>query len=388
MLALDRIEQLMKSREIEISHAYAPDESGNLIYQGDLAVDVENPDAASTRALRDNFFGDRLSLTLGPIAKSHNSEYARTRPLFNDRAGYIDVRANNDELIIEPGEILSVATNERIKLGPTIAAYVLPRLRNVDSGLLYAPSYIDPYWDGILQALIVNLTDKRQKLSLGEKIAICRFYEVDGTVPGSVRDAFPRKSHHFGQSWPKVLDEGAEPFPVRPVVTLPSENTASAALRRVRAFWTRNGARFLTAGSLVTLGGVVISVAIAVNDVADLSSDVTRIDAELTSLAGTRLPAAELRLDEITTAAATSGSGVVSVAAGEVTAFSTFTVARPRGATTTVWAATDGTVQGVSKIEARLDPAPNGVESVLIIEVSLAEPGPARNIPVKWLLVP
>lgn len=215
MLAIDSLNKLLREQTLRISYIVTDESSGPAVANEELWVDPDNQDAPATKMFRGHFFGDRIHVTLGLFAYTHDKRYARARKTLPDRAHVIDLRANENKLTIYPHETVIVQSNERFVLSGSIAAYILPRLRNADTGLLYVPSYIDPYWDGILQAVIINTTANEHELQLGEGIAICRFYRVDGSVPTSDRDRFASKSHHYGLAWPKLINESVDPFPMR-----------------------------------------------------------------------------------------------------------------------------------------------------------------------------
>ncbi len=254
MLTQDAVESLIKQRELDIFYTFSRFGSDPATQLAETAVAPATSDGVATRMFRQNFTGDRLYLTMGPVAKSHSGSAGR-RPRFKTHADCIDLRASNGTLVIEPRETLMVSTNERIRLGGKLAAYILPRLTNVDAGLLYTPSYIDPYWDGILQAVIVNVTDRPQSLQIGEPIAICRFYRVEGIVPTSLRDTFPKRSHHFGQAWSKILEEDADPFPLRKRALSPTRG--DAALRSLRAAFDRWKGTILSLAFVSAAVGVI-----------------------------------------------------------------------------------------------------------------------------------
>ncbi len=63
--------------------------------------------------------------------------------------------------------------------------------------------------------LLTNSPEHVKQLSLLESIAQCYFFDLPDGVYTSFRDLLPRKSHHYGQNWHKILNEDAEPFPLR-----------------------------------------------------------------------------------------------------------------------------------------------------------------------------
>lgn len=154
----------------------------------------------------------RMSITLGPVVKKQNSGIKKEYR-FKGKRNLVDLTKCEGKLIISPREMVSILSNEYFRLDGSTSALIIPRLTLADIGVGLIPTYIDPFWDGILQMSLVNNTISAYELKLGEPIAQCFFFNIAGEVSNSHRDAFPRKSHHFGQTWEKILQEDAEPFP-------------------------------------------------------------------------------------------------------------------------------------------------------------------------------
>lgn len=390
MIAQKRLEALIINGDVSISYAFARLDGAEPVYLGgEQFVDPREDDLPATKMFRRNFFGDRLRLTLGPIVMTHCRRYRRGRPLYKNRPGYFDLRAMENRLIIEPDEILSISTNERIRLRAGLGAYILPRLRNVDSGLLYVPSYIDPYWDGILQAVIVNLTSNRQELRLCEGLAICRFYEILGDVPQAVADAFPGKSHHFGQTWPKILEEDGEPFPRRkaPLISSPLQRLRQGLMDILFEYGKSLRILGYVGGTLaiVVLGGSLwnqLQRLEKVQDKADQS--VQRLD----KLEQVTIPKFSENVEKISKQVARSGTATLSFKPDAAVATYSFEVVRPREATSTVWVTP--LVVDASRYDtaARIERLPNDDSRVaIIIEIRRAKPGPEERVQVQWMLV-
>ena len=218
MLVKKDVEELIAKDEISIYYKYSCliNNIGQEL-EDELAVEIGNRESQATKNFNLNFFGDRLKITLGPIVKSLNIEDSKEREKykFKDMDSCYDLRKNGNTFIIKPQEAILVGTNERIKVSEEIGAYIFPRLTNVDAGLIYIPSYIDPCWNGILQAVIYNVSMYEHTLKIGEGISICRFYKLSDSVDDKHREIFTTKSHHYGQAWNTILLEDKEPFPVK-----------------------------------------------------------------------------------------------------------------------------------------------------------------------------
>ena len=388
MLALSEIEQLLRSGEIEISYAFAQFGQEEPVYLGDSTVDVSNPEKPATRMFLEHFFGDRLLVTLGPIGMTHDAKYARKRPAFKNRRGYFDIRDTANTLVLEPHETVSLATNERIRLGGTIGAYVLPRLRNVDAGLVYTTSYIDPFWDGLLQAVVVNVTDQRQTLTLCEGLAQVRFYPIKGYVPEDTQRIFPKKSHHYGQSWLRILNEDYEPFPRRkfPQPGRGAQRAAAEGWWFVQRNWPKAIATGYVGGVLALLLAYT-RLQTTADQVTETRHQLSELAQQLTSLQGTDLPALKTGLNQTTARIPRSGRTLITVPQGSTFATTTFEVSRSLGDTTTVWAEPEDSTSERITVTARIDPSPTDVSKLnLTITISNVPPGDQRTFVVKWLL--
>lgn len=390
MLSKSEVEKLLIAEEIKIDYTFSHLDGGAPKYLcGGQAADVSNQELPATRMFNNGFFGDRLRLTLGPIVMTHCPQHYSKRSSYNGRPGLIDLRESNNQIILEPHEVISANTNEHIVLGGKIGAVILPRLRNADAGLLYIPSYIDPYWDGILQAVIVNLTDHKQFLNLCEGIAICRFYRVDGTVSPDARRSFPGKSHHFGQSWNKILEDGAEPFPRR---KQPAPQSKLRQLYGDVRFWVSTHWRILeglgfTAGALFIAYYVGIFSA-QIGRLDRTEKTVLSVDKQLAQVAQVEIPNLKHSIDQLTTSRIRSGTAALNVYSGSTTATSVFDVSQEARAGCCVWLnPVDGGIQYTS-LQGRAEPSPaNPKNTQVTIELRLSRPGPARSVSVHWLLL-
>lgn len=387
MIAKASIEDLIRSNEMSISYAFAKLANADPVYlNGEEFVDLDNPDLKATQMFHRHFFGDRLGITLGPIVRTHNDRYNYTRPLYKGRPGYFDLRESGNRLVIEPHEMLSLSSNERIRLGPKLGAFVIPRLRNVDAGLLYVPSYIDPYWDGILQAVIVNLSDHRQHLDLCEGVAICRFYKVAGQVERDLSTRFPQKSHHFGQSWRKILEEDAEPFPIRkrPITR---RNRVFVAVREFFAEHNRLLARLGYTGGLIALIGAATVLWTRAERAADLEDELDTVQRDVDTMKRSDLPGLQRAVDSVSAQIPRSGRVTVRFEPGQAVTTNTFSVPRPRTSTTTAWAALAEYRTGIFVRRATFRPDPTDNSRVFFtVDAERQRTDEAESVDIQWML--
>jgi dUTPase len=216
MLTEDALLQRLRSGEVEISYSFDPFTTPPEPLPPNSAVEPDNAESRATKIFERAFFGDRLGLTLGPLVLSHKYGWTRGRRRYKGRSGVFDLRETQQKIQIQPGESITVNSNEKVALGSHTGAITLPRLSHATAGLVLSPSYIDPYWNGILVLQMVNLSSRPFELTFGEKFAITRFYDLQGNpLPAHFRTRFAEKSHHYGLSWERVLTSDADPFPLR-----------------------------------------------------------------------------------------------------------------------------------------------------------------------------
>lgn len=215
MLTREALLQRISSGEVGITYSFDPFANPPEQISDDATVDPSNPHMRATEIFERLFFGDRLSLTLGPLVLSHTYGWRRGRRRYKGRPGIFDLRESDGKIIIQPRESITVNSNEQVTLGGHTAALTLARLSHATAGLVVAASYIDPCWDGLLVLQITNCSSRPFELSFGEKFAVTMFYDVSGSLPPDFQRQFARKSHHYGLSWERILASDADPFPLR-----------------------------------------------------------------------------------------------------------------------------------------------------------------------------
>lgn len=220
MTSKQLLSQWIEAGDVGISYAFDVTIATPTRIEPPDPVDFDKPDSPATKAFSESFFGDRLGVRLGPIVFSHSYKKKRDRVNFNNRRNVFDLRETAGKLILMPGEGLTVNSIENIALGSSTAAIVIPRLSLATAGIVTATTYIDPYWQGILQLYIKNTTESAYELKIGERIAVCRFYSILGEPePEEAQRHFADKSHHFGLNWTKILDTDTDPHPFRKMPT-------------------------------------------------------------------------------------------------------------------------------------------------------------------------
>ncbi|MGC0878344.1 hypothetical protein WKG84_12640 [Pantoea agglomerans] len=155
--------------------------------------------------------GVRFALTLGPVVKRYNNKVPK-KSRFKNKKYLEDLREGNNTLLLKPNETVSILSNEYLETDNETGAFIFPRLSLADVGIGIITTYVDPYWKGILQMTLVNNTRKTIKIKLGESIGVIFFYKTNSEVDESYRSSFPTNSHHYGQTWEKIIKYDAEPF--------------------------------------------------------------------------------------------------------------------------------------------------------------------------------
>lgn len=243
MMSQKEVEKRILSGDIGISYSFL-EKDGKLAFEKEeYRVRPESADDAY-KMFKDQYFGDRLRITLGPIVRTYSKKHIKKRVKFKSFAGCFDIRESENTLTIYPGETLHVASNERVVLNEKVGAILLPRLSLVDAGIIYVPSYIDPCWNGLLQAVITNVSREQIKIRAGEAIAICKFHPIFGDHLKIDGAAFASKSHHYGHCWRKIIEGDVDPFPVR---KKPSpQNGFEWLVSFISTVWTNERSKLLT----------------------------------------------------------------------------------------------------------------------------------------------
>ena len=390
MLSHVSIEQRIQAGEIRIIYYFLPDTTGAVNYFPDgRGVDWAKQNAPETRFFKDRLFSDRLNLTLGPIVKSHDKRFYSSRQCFRSRTGYTDIRANNGILYLAPHETVSIATNERIILGASTFALILPRITLGDAGILLNVAYIDAFWDGTLQLVLSNSTTSTQQLSLLEPIAQCLFFNLLEPADNRFRQSFPAKSHHYGQTWHKILDEDAEPFPLRkrPVARLSGLNHAREVLSN---FLYDHGTKIKALGALLLvvagIGGWY-QVTDAIRDIPEMKQSLAKISPYFENQTDFNIPALRQSITELVAKSPVTGLVSIPVAAGATHAETLVTVEKNISPSSAVWVETVSRDDSVH-VSANLN-SMNGSQVTIRIAAKYANPSAEpRSISVKWLLVP
>jgi deoxycytidine triphosphate deaminase len=216
MMSRKEVENRIQAGDIAISYSFLPNDGQITYYKNEIKV-TPDPNSAAYQFFIRQYFGDRLRITLGPIVQTYTARYSNRRKTYKSYKGCFDIRENDNRLTVFPGETLHVASNERITLSEKCGAILLPRLSLVDAGIRYIPSYIDPGWDGLLQAVITNVSQEEISIRAIESIAICKFHPLFGEIMPNNSVEFARKSHHYGHCWSKLLEDDGNPFPIKKV---------------------------------------------------------------------------------------------------------------------------------------------------------------------------
>lgn len=275
MLGLEAAEARIRKGEIAVAYALDPDNPSERLLADASLVDPSDPKRRSTVIFRNNYFGDRLALTLGPLVYSHSRSRKMGRSLYKSRSHCFDLRETHNKLVLEPGETLTVETIEHVKLTSDVAATILPRLSLANSGIMVSPTYIDPCWDGILQLHIQNQSPHSYELSVGEKVAICRFYPLEGRATPTDCETFPRKSHHYGLGWETILGSDRDPFPFRKQRA--SDSGVLARVSNAGTWLLRNWQKMLTGAFLAGLIGSVVWLYAVIEDLSELQAQASKV---------------------------------------------------------------------------------------------------------------
>lgn len=272
--------KLISADSIGITYAFDPSNLEESHVNHPLSVRTNN---RGKEIFDENFFGNRLGITLGPLVYSHNYGRSRDRKNFKDRKSVFDLRETNGRISLRPGENITVNSIESIRLGEKWGAITLPRLTHATAGVVLSASYIDPLWNGVLVFHIVNHGRLPIELQIGEKIGACHFYEVKSTtISRGDSESFANKSHHFGQNWKKIVVGDADPFPQKKISSLPLRHQRILATKQ---FVRENWIKFIGGIGLISLVSAILWLGATMNDYKDLPAQVKQLQSHnLTAL--------------------------------------------------------------------------------------------------------
>jgi len=278
MIVREKIEDLIRRKLIKISYTFYRDEMGQVsILPNEEFVNPDNIESIAYKVFLKNFKGDRLNLSCGSIVYSHNYSTLSGRENFNGKPNFFDLSKTNNEILIQPGETISIPSNERIALNDEIefsekeniyiGAIILPRLTLADAGLFYVPSYIDPTWDGVMQATLYNISEDPITIQIGEHLSVCKFYQVDGKPDKFFLDNFKKFNHHYALNWKNIFDGSKEPVLHG---KKPSKEKSSFKQRlnkkKVKDFFSKNAMWFIGGSFLIAATSIYQTLKLAFVD--------------------------------------------------------------------------------------------------------------------------
>lgn len=361
VLSSASIDSLLGDGSLEIAYSFLPDGSGARFdyFPNRIPVAINDADSRATRFFRERMSAFRLQLTVGPVVKSHRDLRVPGRPSFKDVDDCTDIRETNNRFVIEPGEVVSVITNEHVRFGERVAAIVTPRVTTTDSGLLLATAYIDPCYEGLLRVTLQNATTFRQELRLLEPVAQCIFFSVDGAVGDKFQQDLAAKSVFFGNTWKKILEEDAEPFPrrKRPVHRRKIREWVQLGLQ----WTTRNVPRAILSLSLVA---ALVTSLMVLGKLQGQLDDLASTNNKLDDI-GKRVDVVE---NERTAGAVLSGTYPVRVDQDARSASITIPVPVDHRQIVTVW--TDAQLNGEVDVSSQAVPGPDGSSSQILVTVT------------------
>lgn len=272
MLSKSEVSALIEAESIGISYAFDPSHSDDSHVESPLDV---RTDSRGREIFDQNFFGNRLGITLGPLVYSHNYGRRRGRANFKERKSVFDLRRTDGKVLLQPGENITVNSIESIRLGAKWGAITLPRLTHATVGVVLSASYIDPLWDGVLVFHIVNHGRLPIELKLGEKIGACHFYEVASTaLDASGTRSFANKSHHYAQNWEKIIVHDADPFPQKKKSHFPARDQKIVVVKQFVKTWAPKA---VAAIGVVSILGGLLWLGAAINEFRELPAQVREL---------------------------------------------------------------------------------------------------------------
>ena len=93
--------------------------------------------------------------------------------------------AEKAEMVVEPGEVVFVLTEETLELPVDIMAHLMPKRKLSHEGILVLGGFcVDPLYSGKLLVGLYNFSSSRFMLEPGRKLIAAVFYELEDTEKG------------------------------------------------------------------------------------------------------------------------------------------------------------------------------------------------------------
>ncbi|WP_082383533.1 hypothetical protein [Frigoribacterium sp. RIT-PI-h] len=367
MLSKTEVEQAIRRGEIRLTYTSGLENISETEYMTN-GVDPGQVDSLAGKAFGQNFSGNRLSLTLGPLVYSHNYKRKWGRKKYKDTPRVFDLRSSKNTVIVQPGESMTVNTAEEVEFDKHIGGLTFPRLTHATAGLVLSASYIDPLWSGLLVLELANLSDSPIELRIGEKIGALHFYRVDNTsLSQNDKDVFQSKSHHFGLTWQGILRDGREPFPFK------KRPSPANTLRQVRTWATAHLPTIITGGFVLALFTGTFWLGQTSQDVAEALR------------ASETVPSLEARVEKVEKSQPLAGTITVVIPAGQTTATANQELETGNRKSTILTSLN----QGYADVEARANVSSGTEPSRTKISVQLTVPEASlldRPVPVNFVI--
>lgn len=209
MLNINQIKKAIEDNEIRIYYSFIKNEKGKIERLQNEKTFSELPEFS------DYLYSDRLKVTLGPVLKILSNKKVDSKYRFKNIDFCYDMSKSSDTFVLNPHQSIIILTNERIELDGKHSVLIIPRVSLSEVGIIVAPAYIDPYYNGLLRLNVSNNSDTPYELKTLEVIAQCFFFDSVDEVDMSYKNEFSQKSAFVGQNWKSIFNEDRAPFPVK-----------------------------------------------------------------------------------------------------------------------------------------------------------------------------
>jgi deoxycytidine triphosphate deaminase len=172
-------------------------------------------------AIRAYFFNslkaDSIYFHIGPYAKveflNRHDEQRYLAKLKEDNSDVFKIQESG-KLTVYPREFIVVGTNEYVELSGDIGASLYSTVSKTDLGFSHISTLIDPWWKGVLQVGVSNLSKRPQRLKYLDQVCSVRFhYLSDGA--SETRKRREDWSHFENNYWFDEENEERNIFPMR-----------------------------------------------------------------------------------------------------------------------------------------------------------------------------
>lgn len=206
---IKRVEKPTKTDYIGLKYSFLPSSNSNFGY---IEADIDTPISENEKKFfRKKLKDHRLVLTVGGLIKKLSGNKVSSTVKFGENDCIIDLTKCENGYFIKPYETVIIFSNEWIRLDTKTYLNVFSKVSNYSKGLSITATFLDSQWQGLIQMLVTNNSDKHHSIKVGDEIASAFFIKLEGaeTEKG---DEHASDASHYKNDWQTIMQEKRDPF--------------------------------------------------------------------------------------------------------------------------------------------------------------------------------